>query len=432
VVRQLFRGGAFLTGFAVIGFLCATTQAGLPWSPPITLSYPSVNAGSPSVAISDTGAMVATWVRQEGSIYEVQASVNTNGIWSAPVNLSQSGQSAFESSVAIDNNGVATAVWTVGSMIQSSTFRFGPSAQRKGWSPPIALSEMSRSALYPRVVVDAAGNATAMWVRYDMNGAPGIETAHRPVSGNWTAPLLLAAGAPRALTLVVNARGCAAAIWDLGAFSSNTSIYVSTRPGLTPSGTVGVWSSPYNIAPPAYRQGGGRIGIAANGDVTACWRTNTHIQIADKPANANWGPTATIYTSNSLSAYPTLAVTASGDTMAAWTTAVFIGGSYNYRIGSAIRPVGGDWSVPGFLTSSAEYDEELHAGTTTSGACVLTWVDINSLSLKSSTWTVKKGWYDLATIASGSDTALAVGGDKAIAIWIAGQAQAQVSTAPIK
>jgi hypothetical protein len=115
--------------------------------------------------------------------------------------------------------------------------------------------------------------------------------------------------------------------------------------------------------------------------------------------------------------------------MAAWTTYVFTGGSYNYQIGTAVRPAGGNWSAPSLLTGSAEYDLELNAGTTNSGACLLTWVDINSSSLKASTWTVDKGWYGLATIASGSDTALAVGGNKAIAIWMAGEAQAQVSTA---
>ena len=430
ILGQLFRGGAFLTGFVALGFSFATMQAEPPWSPPVTLSYPAVNAHSPSVAINETDAMVATWVRQEGSIYQVQASVNTKGTWSAPVNLSQSNQSAFESSVAIDRSGVATAVWSVGNMIQSSTFR--PTSKRNGWSAPVALSENSASALTPKVVVDAAGNATAMWIRYDLNGVPGIETANRPAAGNWSAPLLLAPGAPRDLALVVNVNGDAAAIWDLGAFTSGTSIFVSTRPSPTGKGILG-WSQPYNLAPLAYRQGGARIGIAANGNVTACWRSDTDISVADKSATStNWGPTTAIYSSRSLSAYPTLAVTPSGDMMAAWTTAVFVGGSYNYQIASAVRPTGGNWSAPAFLTGTEEYDQELNAGTTKSRACVLTWVDINSSFLKTSTWTIKKGWYGFATIASGSNTALAVNGDMALAIWFAGEAQAQVSTSPVE
>ena len=422
ILHQLFRAGALLSGIAALVCLCATTQAAPPWSPPVTLSYPAVNAGSPEVAISENGLMVASWVRQEGSIYQVQASVNTNGNWRPPFNLSQNGQSAFESSVAIAGNGVATAVWSVGDTIQTSTFTL---SQKGGWSTPVALSNIGISASSPKVVVDAVGNAIAMWIRYDMNGVPGIETAYRQAGGNWSAPVLLAPGAPKDLMLVVNPSGEAAAIWS--AFVSNASVYVST---FSPTRRNG-WSAPYNLAPPAYRQGGAKIGIAANGNITACWRSNTEIRVAQKPADGNWSAPQTIYANRAVSDYPTLAVTPSGDAMAAWITYVSVGGSYNYQISSAICAAGGTWSAPVFLTGSGEHDMEMHAGTTTAGACVLTWVDVNSSFLKSATWDAKKGWYDFATIESGSDTALAVGGNTALAIWMTGSSQATVSTSPI-
>jgi hypothetical protein len=427
-VRRLCRGAAFLTAIVVSTISTVTMRAEPPWSPPVTLSAPAINAHTPAVAASDTGTMVATWVRQEGSIYEVQASINKNGTWTQPVNLSRTGQSAFDSTVAIDRNGIATAVWSVGDTIQTSTYL--PWARGSGWSTPVSLSEVGASAISPRIVADAAGNVTAMWVRYNVNGVPGVETASRTALGKWSAPKLLAPGAPRDLTLVTNAGGDAAAIWETGAFTSNTTIYVSTKPRF--SGWPGGWSAPYVIAPLAYRQGGGRIGIAANGDVTACWRTNTDIRVADKPAHGNWGSPNVVYSDRALSAYPTLAVTPSGDVMAAWITYVWTGGSYNYQIGTSVRPAGGVWGAPALLTASSEYDSELNAATTNSGACVLTWVDINSGLHKSATWSIKKGWYDLLTIASGSDTALAVGGDTALAIWMAGSFQANVSTALIQ
>ena len=216
--------------------------------------------------------------------------------------------------------------------------------------------------------------------------------------------------------------------WDTGSFGSGTAIYVSTH--LHIQLTTG-WSAPYLVAPVAYRQGGAKIGIAANGDITACWRTNTDIRTADKPARGNWGATRIIYSSNSVSAYPTLAVTPSGDAMAAWTTYVFVGGSYNYQIRTSVCLAGGNWSAAAPLTGSDEYDLELNAATSKGGQCVLTWVDANSSFLKTSTWDIKKGWYSFATISSGSDTALAVGGNTALAIWMAGAFQATVSTAPI-
>jgi hypothetical protein len=421
---KLFKGGALFCTAAAFTVSAVTMRAEPPWSPPVTLSSPAINAGSPAVAVSDKGSMVATWARQEGSISVIQASLYLDGKWSSPVNLAQN---AFEPNVTIDRKGNATAVWTNGSMIQTSSSQ---SFTLRGWGTVVALSNAGLTASAPRVVADDAGNLIAMWVRYDASGVPGIETANRLVGGKWSAPLRIAQGAAKNLMLVVNGRGDAAAIWDSG--SSNAGIYVSVRVSGSPWGARPFWSAPYNVAPAAYRQGGAKIGIAANGDITACWRTNTDIRVADKTAGGFWSATRTIYTSRSVSDYPTLAITPSGDAMAAWITYVSVNGSYNYQINTSIRPVGGDWSAPTLLTSNQEHDMELRAGTTNGGACVLSWVDVNSSSMKSSTWTVKKGWYDFATIAWGSDTALAVGDDTALAIWMGGSFQAQVSTSPVQ
>jgi len=430
LARRSLRKATLFSGIVSL-LLAGTTLAAPSWSPPVSLSYPAVNAHSPAVAVNDNGmaannrgVMVAAWVRQEGLLYEVQASMKSYGTWSPPVNLSQTGQNAFEVNVAIDRNGVATAVWTIGESIQTSTFN---PALKRGWSKPIAISEPSISAIFPRVVIDGAGNLTAMWVRYDLKGAPRIETADCLIGGSWGAPKVLAAGAPRDLMLVTNERGDAAAIWDTGAFTSNTAVYVATR---SSSQRFTGWTAPYLLASPAYRQGGGKVGIDAKGTVIACWRSNTDVRAAEKPVRGNWEVAKVIYSSTSLSAYPTLAVMPSGDAMAAWTTAVWAGGSYNYQIHTSIYHAGGNWGAATDLTTSDEYALELNAGPARGGACLLTWRDVNSSSLKSSTWTVN-GWTGFATIASGEDSALAVSGNTALAIWIGGAYQAQVSTTSI-
>lgn len=409
-----------LTTIAASASAALTALGSPPWSPPVAISKAAVNAQTPAVAINDSGSMVAAWARQQGSVYNVQASINTGGVWSRPVNLSPAGQTGVDPSVAIDNSGTATAVWSLINVIQTSTS--GPSGS---WTTPVALSDVGTSAISPKVVVDAAGNATAMWVRYDTTGTPAVETADRPAGGNWTVPIFLAAGAPRALTLVVNATGDAAAIWDLGSFVSSTTIYVATRP------SGGVWSAPFAVAPSAYRQGGGNVGIAANGDITACWRTFTEIRTADKPAGENWGATTTLYTSSAVSDYPTLAVTPSGDVMASWITYVFNGSSYNYQIRTSARPAGGGWSAPALLTNNKEYDTEVHAGTTPGGSFVLTWVNDNRLTIESSSRTATTNWTPIVKVGPGSATSLAVGGNIAVEAWIGGSFRATVSTRPV-
>jgi hypothetical protein len=356
--------------------------------------------------------MAATWARQQGSSFVVQAAVNLNGTWTRGVNLA----GGFEPAVAIDNLGVATVVWSAFNVVQSSTLSNG------SWSAPIAISDVGTLVRNPNVVVDAAGNVTALWVRYDVNGLPAVETASRPFGSTWSPPMLLSPGAPDEFSLVVNSAGHTAAIWS--SFVSNAAVVSSDRP------FGGTWSAPYQVAPPAYRQGGATIGIDADGNLTACWRTFTEIRSADKPAQGSWGTAKTVYNNNAVSDLPVMAKTASGDDMVAFITYVSVGSGYNYQIRTSLRPSGGVWTAPGILTGKNEYDSQLQAGTTAGGSFVLTWVDSNKIQFKSSTRTATTSWSPFTVIASGGNfgTDLSVGADKAVAIWLGGSFQAMVST----
>lgn len=399
----------------------AFTWAAPPWSPPTALSKSAINAESPAVAVNDSGAMAAIWARQQHSSFVIEASVNLTGTWTRAVALTPGRQGGIEPSVAIDNNGVATAVWSSGTNIMSSTL-----LSNGAWSAPVSLSAVGALATMPQVVTDSNGNVTAMWLRYTSGGVPSFETADRPAGGNWTAPATLAALVPQDFQLITNASGDMAAVWDVGSFVSSDTVYFSERH------FGGTWTAPYVVAPAAYRQGGGRIAIDAAGNITACWRTNTVVNTADKPAGGTWSPTQALYTGSSVSDYPTLAKTAAGDDMAAWITYVSVGGGYNYQIRTAVRPAGGTWGAAQLLTSDKEYDLDLHAGTTTGGTFVLTWVDDNTFKFKNSTRTASTPWGALNVITRGEfGTNLAVADHTAVAIWLGGSFRATVSTMPV-
>ncbi len=358
--------------------------------------------------------MAAIWSRQDSTSFQIQASVNLDGTWTKAKALAV----GVEPDIAIDNSGVVTAVWSSGAAIQSSRLL----ANGK-WAKPLFVSDSGMLASMPQIVVDGAGNATAIWVRYDSNGAPRVETADCPAGSHWGPPVLLALGAPRDLNVVVNAAGDVAAIWDLGSFTTVTTVYTADRP------FGGSWSAPYAVAPGAYRQGGGRIGIDRNGNLTACWRTYTDIRVSDKVIGGNWNAPTTIYSDTSVSDYPVLAKTASGDDMVALITYIFNGGGYNYQIRTSVRPSGGSWTQPQLLTNKNEYDTQLHAGTTTNGTFVLTWVNDNRQRFESSTRTATTDWGPLTEITTGEfGTNLAVAGNTALAIWLGGSFQAMVST----
>src|SRR4051812_31260230 len=98
----------------------------------------------------------------------------------------------------------------------------------------------------------------------------------------------------------------------MGSFAMSNGIYVSIRL----AGTN--WSTPNVIAPGSSNQGGGQIGITANGDVTACWRTNSEIRVTDKPVGSNWNPIVTLYNNSALDNYPVLQEAPSGDAVIGW------------------------------------------------------------------------------------------------------------------
>ena len=417
--RRITGGAAVCTVFILLSSALASL-AKPPWSQPVKISRSAPNAEAPSVAINDSSAMVAVWAQEQGVTYNVQAAVNLTGIWTHGVNISPAGPSGMRPDVAIDNTGVATAVWTDGRAIQASELL--PSGN---WTPPIAVSAVGNSAGAPQVVVDAGGNVTAMWVRTDVSGTTSLETADRPAGGSWSDPTVLATGTFSGFDLVVNATGDTAVIWNLGLFTANTVIYSSDRPA------AGVWSAPSVVAPLALMQGGAQIGIAANGDLTACWRTNTEIRVADKPVGGNWSSSVTLCRNSAITGFPTLAKTPSGDDMVALLSL----SGFNNQIRTSVRPVGSGWTPVALLTGSAVSALDLHAETTPGGSFVLSWADDNAFKFQSATRTATTPWAP-SQISSGMllndfPTNLAVAGNTAVAIWFGVPIQAKVASSVV-
>lgn len=391
-----------------------------PWSQPTKLSQPAPNAEAPSVAINDSGAMVAVWAQEQGVSYNVQAAVNLTGTWTRGVNISPAGPSGMRPDVAIDDTGVAMAVWTDGATIQAARL-----LSNGNWSAPTALSAVGSSATAPQIVVDGSGNMTAMWVRTDVSGTTFLESANRLAGGSWSSVTALATGTFSGFDLVVDGAGDTAAIWNLGLFTASTVIYSSDR------SADGAWSAPAVVAPAARMQGGGQLGIAANGDLTACWRTNTEIRVADKAAGGSWSSFETLVRNSAITGFPAIAKTPAGDDMVALLSL----SGFNNRIRTSVRPAGGAWMPVEPLTGTAVSALDLHAETTPGGSFVLTWADDNAFMFQSATRTVTTPWVR-TSISSGMllddfPTNLAVAGNAAVAIWFGVPIQAKVASSPV-
>lgn len=398
-----------------------TVMAAKPWIPPEILSGPASNAEFPRVDVNERGSLVAAWSREVGVTYNIQASVNLDKTWSPAATLSAAGQRGMELDAVIDDANVATVIWTDLTTIQASQLVPGGD-----WTSPVAVSALGRSASEPKIVVDQSGNLTAMWVRFDSNNMPVLETADKPSGGNWSAPVVLATGPFSGFSLAMNAAGDAAVIWNAGSFTGNTTIYASDRV------FGGAWSTPAIVALSARSQGGAKIAIAANGDVTACWRLNTDILVADKVFGGTWADAATLFSSPTTTGFPEITKTPAGDDLVAFT----ILNGFNNRVGTSVRAAGGNWSTPEPLSSNQESALDIHVASTAGGSFLISYVDDNSFRIQTSARTASTRWAPVRPIAGGllindSPSDLAAQGNRAVAIWFGAFVQTMASSAPV-
>ena len=125
----------------------------------------------PQVSIDSSGRVIALWEHYDGSNLIVQSKTSANGgvTWSSAANLSTTGEHVDKPRLSIDGANRAVAVWTRGNIVQSR------SSTDAGltWSKVVDLSANDRSAADPEVSIDASGRAIAIWTSesLDMSAA---------------------------------------------------------------------------------------------------------------------------------------------------------------------------------------------------------------------------------------------------------------------
>ena len=290
-----------------------------------------------------TAVLVAATLATTSAIVASQAAAAPT--WQPSAALSVIGRDAFDAQVAADTAGNATAVWTIDNgthvVIQASTRPAGGS-----WSAPVDLSDASESSQVPDVGVDAAGNATAVWSRFD--GAHlVIQAAGRPAGGGWSAPVDLSVNTQNAgsVQVVVDPAGTATAVWARNN-GANAIIQSSRRP---PGGS---WTSAVDLSAAGQSAGFAHVAVDAGGRATAVWLrsngTHTIVQAATRPTDGSWGAPENLSVAGQSAGAPDVAVTGTGNVTAAWYRS---DGTFNI-IQSATRPLGGTWTNPVDISST--------------------------------------------------------------------------------
>jgi hypothetical protein len=308
----------------------ALKPAGELWGKPATLSEAGEEASAPEVAVDSAGEAIAVWTRSNGSNDVVQAALKPAGEpWGTPVALSEAGQDAHAPEVAVDSAGEAIAVWT-GSNGSNDVVQAAVKSAGEPWAKSAPISEAGQEASEPEVAVDAAGDATVVWTRYIGLSSGGmsnyvVQATVKPVGEVWEAPTTVSEESkeeglePR---VAVDAAGDATAIWKRFAYGGRA-IQTAVKPVGKPWGT-----------PTSFGQGGDpRIVVNAAGDAAAIWSEYGIVQATVKPVGEPWVKPAPLSDPDAESA-PQVAVDAAGAATAVWTH--YNGGGFgNYIVQAA-------------------------------------------------------------------------------------------------
>jgi PASTA domain/PKD domain len=239
------------------------------WLPAENVSGPGLDADSPDVALDAHGNGVAVWQSSDGSSSVVKAATRTAaGSWSTPQSLSSGGYSE-RPHVGVDSAGEAVAVWS----LRAANVRVEAAVRRAagGWSPAEVISSPGADALQPQVAVNPSGNAIAAWRSFDGRTSV-IQTTSRRRGGAWSAVQDISSRSPDlgAPKVALDAAGDAVAVWR-GLRSARERIQAARHPA------SGAWSAPRLISRGAADADLPDVALDADGNGAAIWQAGNGV-----------------------------------------------------------------------------------------------------------------------------------------------------------
>jgi hypothetical protein len=332
---------------AIAGVAAPPAGATPGWLSPINLSAPGQDAEAPDVAVDAAGDATAIWDRADGAHTIIEsASRSAGGAWGQPADLSAAGRNATEPRVAVDAAGDAVAVWArtdgAHTIIQTAWRPAGGA-----WGPSRDLSAEGQSAKTPDVAIDPAGNAVAVWARY--NGTKFIiQSSTRPAGGEWGMPAadLSAEGQtaekPR---VAVDASGDAVAVW-MRLNGSNLIVQTASRPA------GGGWGAADDLSAEGRNAEDPQVSVNPGGEAVAVWTrfdgSDDIVQSATRPAGA-WAFSGDLSAVGFSAETPQVALDPAGNAVAVWARA---NGGLTTIVQGTDRAAGGTWQPPVPLTST--------------------------------------------------------------------------------
>jgi hypothetical protein len=182
---------------------------------------PSWSDTIPAIAVDASGNAYAVWVDKRNDIADIYFAYRpADGAWDLNERVNNiSGEASLGCpDIAVDASGNAYAVWTDTSVVSSGDIYFAYRPAGGTWEDSVRISDGSdkgaRWDTFPSIAVDAAGNAYAVWERYD-GGPTDIYFAYRPAGRTWGSYVRVNNDRDAEVPdIVVDAAGNAYVVWE--------------------------------------------------------------------------------------------------------------------------------------------------------------------------------------------------------------------------
>lgn len=319
--------------FMVSVVACGGGGGGGGASPPVEKSWGTAqliettnlgNALDPQVVVHASGNALAVWYQLTSSgRSDIWANRYTPaaGWGTAELIETDDNGTAQDVQVAIDAAGNAVAVWR-----QHDGTRHNIWANRydaaSGWGTAEQIETNNVGDAYsPRVALDAAGNAIAVWHQFD--GTRNNIWANRYVAGTWGVAQTIETGNGDAIQpdIGLDAGGDALVVWNQFD-GTEFSVYANRYDYDTTSGT-GAWGSAVPIELGTGDTGFTRIAVHASGAALAIWGQDDgsryRLWANRYDATSGWGTAAPIENGIGFIDNPQIEMDANGNGIAIWT-----------------------------------------------------------------------------------------------------------------
>lgn len=355
-----------LGSLTLLAYLVPPTHAAT-WGTPTELDTDTGGTTAPRVVIDAAGVATAVWSEDAAPLTVVRASRYVDGSWSSAEDISGTCSINAPSNLSLATNasGVVTAAWICGN---GSSSRVYVSRYRDGaWTTPDTLSSTTVSKVGIAVVSSSTGAETVMW------GSAASDAyqlfASRSDGATWTditgslPTQKVKDGSPR---LVVDADGVVSALWLEKTLESAPNerfrAYASRFDGSN-------WSTPTLLSDPTSDSSMQHANLAGDGEgnLIAVWGL---AGIHSKRFSAgSWSGTAATVTSTSNVGEPSVVLDAAGTATVAWSEGGS-GGDFKARRGTA----DGTWATEETLGTDEDGGMVVSLTTTPSGRVNALWL----------------------------------------------------------